>query len=84
MFIHRFGTLAHLLAYTEINEKKREFDASAFVRSVLENKRSKQKQSTSDIDNEDSESDKFKPVEYTEVFDQEMQKLETGILTNFV
>ncbi|UXI14105.1 chitin synthase 1 [Sarcoptes scabiei] len=38
MFIHRFGTLAHLLAYTELRERKKKFDYSSFIAKLIENK----------------------------------------------
>ncbi|OTF73626.1 hypothetical protein BLA29_005762 [Euroglyphus maynei] len=38
MFIHRFGTLAHLLAYTEIREKKKQIDYSSLVAQLIRDK----------------------------------------------
>lgn len=38
MFIHRFGTLAHLLAYTEIREKKKQIDYSSLVAQLIREK----------------------------------------------
>lgn len=81
MFIHRFGTLAHLLAYTDINEKKRQFDPSKYVKEIIQSTSHKDTLLTDTDDTESStniEIDNSKPMEYGKFFDLQMQKLEHG------
>lgn len=41
MFFHRFGTFAHLLAYTEIGGNRKTFDYSSFVSNLIKEKNQK-------------------------------------------
>lgn len=80
MFIHRFGTLAHLLAYTEINEKKRDFDPTKFVKKVLQ-QRNRNENNDGDEKVSLKSEEQAKPSDYlktSEAFNEEMSKIETG------